>query len=50
VFDYLAKPFQRSTKYGLLLRDLLKETPESHPDFAAAGGGVRAGGERDERT
>ncbi len=35
VFDYLAKPFQRSTKYGLLLRDLLKETPESHPDFAA---------------
>jgi hypothetical protein len=34
VFDYLVKPFQRSTKYVLLLRDLLKETPETHPDFA----------------
>lgn len=31
--DYLVKPFQRLFKYPLLLKELLKHTPESHPDY-----------------
>eukprot|EP01104_Vermistella_antarctica_P013387 TRINITY_DN4034_c0_g1_i1.p1 TRINITY_DN4034_c0_g1~~TRINITY_DN4034_c0_g1_i1.p1 ORF type:complete len:691 (+),score=138.33 TRINITY_DN4034_c0_g1_i1:296-2368(+) len=31
-FAFLIKPIQRVCKYPLLLRDLLKHTPESHPD------------------
>lgn len=30
---FLIKPVQRACKYPLLLRELLKETPESHPDY-----------------
>jgi len=30
---YLIKPVQRACKYPLLLRELLKETPPSHPDY-----------------
>eukprot|EP01094_Clydonella_sp_ATCC50884_P016389 TRINITY_DN2724_c0_g2_i1.p1 TRINITY_DN2724_c0_g2~~TRINITY_DN2724_c0_g2_i1.p1 ORF type:complete len:866 (+),score=281.12 TRINITY_DN2724_c0_g2_i1:184-2781(+) len=32
--QFLMKPFQRITKYPLLFRELLKSTPESHPDYA----------------
>lgn len=32
VLDYLVKPFQRLLKYPLLLRELIKNTPLSHPE------------------
>jgi len=31
---FLIKPVQRACKYPLLLRELLKETPETHPDYS----------------
>lgn len=31
--SYLIKPIQRVCKYPLLLRELIKYTPEDHPDF-----------------
>ena len=31
--QFLMKPFQRITKYPLLFRELLKSTPETHPDY-----------------
>lgn len=31
--DFLIKPIQRLPKYLLLLRDILKHTPQEHPDF-----------------
>eukprot|EP01080_Neovahlkampfia_damariscottae_P003204 gene3204-5520_t len=33
VESFLVKPIQRIPRYKLLLRDLLKETPENHVDF-----------------
>lgn len=33
IFDYLIKPFQRLLKYPLLLRELIKLTPETHSDY-----------------
>jgi hypothetical protein len=32
--DYLIKPVQRLPKYVLLLKILLKKTPNDHPDYA----------------
>lgn len=32
--DILITPIQRLPRYSLLLQDLIKNTPESHPDFA----------------
>lgn len=32
--SYLVKPLQRITKYSLLLRELIKHTLPSHPDYA----------------
>jgi len=32
IMDYLVKPFQRLLKYPLLLKELLKYTPSTHPD------------------
>ena len=34
--SYLIKPIQRICKYPLLLREVLKKTPETHPDFKDA--------------
>jgi RhoGEF domain/SOS1/NGEF-like PH domain/FYVE zinc finger len=31
--DFFIKPFQRILKYPLLLKELIKYTPESHPDY-----------------
>eukprot|EP00007_Cunea_sp_BSH-02190019_P006443 CAMPEP_0174238538 /NCGR_PEP_ID=MMETSP0417-20130205/11572_1 /TAXON_ID=242541 /ORGANISM="Mayorella sp, Strain BSH-02190019" /LENGTH=725 /DNA_ID=CAMNT_0015317381 /DNA_START=421 /DNA_END=2594 /DNA_ORIENTATION=- len=33
LFSFLIKPIQRICKYPLLLKDLLKNTAEDHPDF-----------------
>lgn len=33
--DFMIKPMQRLCKYPLLLKELLKKTDSSHPDFAA---------------
>eukprot|EP01119_Soliformovum_irregulare_P017773 TRINITY_DN5333_c0_g1_i1.p1 TRINITY_DN5333_c0_g1~~TRINITY_DN5333_c0_g1_i1.p1 ORF type:complete len:638 (+),score=152.97 TRINITY_DN5333_c0_g1_i1:96-2009(+) len=33
ISDFLIKPFQRVLQYPLLLRELLKATPENHPDY-----------------
>eukprot|EP01122_Echinamoeba_exundans_P008896 TRINITY_DN302_c0_g3_i1.p1 TRINITY_DN302_c0_g3~~TRINITY_DN302_c0_g3_i1.p1 ORF type:complete len:1771 (-),score=520.87 TRINITY_DN302_c0_g3_i1:72-5384(-) len=32
--DYMIMPVQRVPRYTMLLRDLLKHTPENHPDYA----------------
>ena len=37
----LVKPVQRLLKYPLLLRELIKVTPENHPDFAALDAAVK---------
>ncbi len=37
LLDFLVKPFQRLLKYPLLLRELQKLTPESHPDYKNIG-------------
>jgi len=34
ISDYLIKPFQRVLKYPLLLREVIRHTDESHPDYA----------------
>lgn len=31
--DYYITPVQRVPRYGLLIRDLLKATPTTHPDY-----------------
>ncbi|KAH3761115.1 calmodulin-binding protein [Pelomyxa schiedti] len=33
LLDFYVKPFQRLLKYPLLLQELLKSTPETHPDY-----------------
>jgi len=33
LFSYVIKPVQRLCKYPLLLRELLKFTPNTHPDY-----------------
>eukprot|EP00033_Pygsuia_biforma_P004658 GCRY01005105.1.p1 GENE.GCRY01005105.1~~GCRY01005105.1.p1 ORF type:complete len:625 (-),score=123.13 GCRY01005105.1:357-2048(-) len=35
LFSYLIKPIQRICKYPLLLREIIKNTDESHPDYKA---------------
>eukprot|EP01096_Ripella_sp_DP13-Kostka_P000665 TRINITY_DN10745_c1_g1_i2.p1 TRINITY_DN10745_c1_g1~~TRINITY_DN10745_c1_g1_i2.p1 ORF type:complete len:780 (+),score=342.50 TRINITY_DN10745_c1_g1_i2:161-2500(+) len=35
LLSFLIKPVQRICKYPLLLRDLIKDTPEDHPDYNA---------------
>lgn len=34
IYSYLIKPFQRITRYPLLLKELLKQTPKSSKDYA----------------
>lgn len=40
--DYYITPVQRVPRYGLLIRDLLKATPVTHPDYKK----LRDAGER----
>ena len=42
IADLLIEPVQRIPRYKLLLEQLLKYTPESHPDYANMGAALES--------